>query len=377
MKLALWIRRIPWSIVLSSILLILMGWLALARAEELALGNGEFLRRQMFFSILAAFVAIAVSLPNYRILCRWSYVLFALGIVSLVAVYFFPAVNYAHRWMRIGPIGLQPSEFVKVAFVLAMARYLMYRENYRRLRGLMAPLLITMLPVLLILKEPDLGMALVFLPVLFAMLFAAGARRKDLAGVLAAGLLMLPVLWMQMSDEQKLRVVSLFEQPPPGQRPSKEAYQLAQAKQVRAMGGVWGSFWTGRPTEDAAVYHLPESRNDFIICVFGERFGLPGLALALALFAFLVWRATVIANATLEPFGRLTAIGIAAMFAVEALINIGMSVGLVPITGLALPFFSYGGSNLLAHGIAVGLLINIRLRPGYEVAGEPFRYRDD
>ena len=105
---------------------------------------------------------------------------------------------------------------------------------------------------------------------------------------------------------------------------------------MRAMGGVWGSFWTGQPTDDPAVYHLPESENDFIICVLGERYGLPGLAVLLRLFGFLVWRATAIANATLEPFGRLTAIGIAAMFAVEVLINVGMSVGLVPITGLAL-----------------------------------------
>lgn len=331
----------------------------------------------MFFSILAVFVAVAVALPNYRLLCRLSYGLFVVGLIVLIAVYFFPAVNSAHRWMRIGPIGVQPSEFVKIAFILAMARYLMYRENYRRLRGLLAPLAIAMLPVLLVLKEPDLGMALVFLPVLFAMLFVAGARRKDLACVLAVGLVMLPVLWMQMSKEQKMRVIALFEQPPPGGRPSKDAYQLYQAKQVRAMGGVWGSFWTGRLTNDPAVYHLPESRNDFVICAFEERYGLPGLAFALAVFAFLVWRATAIANSTLEPFGRLTAVGIAAMLAVEVTINVGMSIGLMPITGLALPFFSYGGSNLLAHAMAIGLLINIRLRPGYEVAGEPFRYKGE
>ena len=142
------------------------------------------------------------------------------------------------------------------------------------------------------------------------------------------------------------------------------------------MGGVWGSFWTGRLSDDAAIYHLPESENDFIVCVLGERYGLPGLALLLGLFAFLIWRATAIANATLEPFGRLTALGIAAMFAVEVLINVGMSVGLVPITGLALPLISYGGSNLLAHAVAVGLLVNIGMRPGYEVAGEPFRYKE-
>jgi cell division protein FtsW (lipid II flippase) len=331
----------------------------------------------MFFSVFAFVAMAAAATPNYRKLCRWSYALFAAAIVLLVAVFFFPMTNGVHRWIPLGPINLQPSEFAKVAFVLAMAQYLMYRENYRRLRGLVAPLLITMIPVLLILKEPDLGMALVFLPVLFAMLFAAGARRMDLAGVLAVGLLMLPFLWMQMSPDQKLRIAALFEQPPPGVQPSKEAYHLYQAKQMRAMGGVWGSFFTGRPSDDAADYHLPESENDFIVCVLGERYGLSGLALLLGLFAFLLWRATAIANATLEPFGRLTALGIAALFAVEVLINTGMSVGLVPITGLPLPLLSYGGSNLLAHAVALGLLINIGMRPGYEVTGEPFRYKEE
>ena len=143
-------------------------------ADELAEGNGGYLRRQLVFSVLAIFVTLAVSVPSYRVLCRWSYALFAATIVLLVAVFFFPLTNGAHRWIPLGPINLQPSEFAKIAFVLAMAQYLMYRENYRRLRGLVAPLLITMIPVLLILKEPDLGMAIVFLPVLFVMLIAAG-----------------------------------------------------------------------------------------------------------------------------------------------------------------------------------------------------------
>jgi cell division protein FtsW (lipid II flippase) len=376
MQIALLLKRIPWSVIIPSLILIGLGWLALHRAEALAGGSGAFLRRQLFFSVVAFFAAFAVAVPNYRMLRQWSYALFAASLVLLAAVFFFPKVNSAHRWIPLGPINLQPSEFAKVAFVLAMAQYLMYRENYRHLRGLVAPLLITMVPVLLILKEPDLGMAMVFLPVLFAMLFAAGARRMDLAGVVAVGMLILPVLWTQMSQDQKMRIVALFDQPPPGRQPSKEAYHLYQAKQMRAMGGLWGSFWTGQLSDDKADYHLPESENDFIVCVLGERYGMPGLALMLGLFGFLIYRATAIANATLEPFGRLAALGIAAMFAVEVLINVGMSVGLVPITGLGLPFISYGGSNLLAHAVALGLLINIGMRPGYEVAGEPFRYKE-
>jgi len=250
----------------------------------------------------------------------------------------------------------------------------MYRENYRRLRGLFVPLAIGLLPVVLILREPDLGTAMVFLPVIFAMLFAAGARRIDLACVLVAGLATLPVLWTQMSVEQKSRVTALVEQPAADERPSDNAYHLHQAKRMLALGGVWGSFVTGEPIDDLAAYRLPEARSDFIFCVLGERFGLPGLALVLSLFGLLAWRGLAVAMATREPFGRLVAVGIVALLAVEVLINTAMTVGLLPITGLSLPLISYGGSGLLAHLIAIGLLLNIGLRPGYEVTNEPFRH---
>lgn len=374
MKAAVWTYRLPWSIVAVAVVLVCLGCLGITRCEELAEGNGGFLRRQMIFSGLALVAMLGLSVPNYRILCRFSYAVLLLLLVLLVVVYFFPAVNNAHRWIRIGPVGLQPSEFAKVAFVLALARYLMYRENYRRLWGLVIPLAITMVPVLLILREPDLGTAAVFLSVFFVMLFAAGARRWDLARIVLVGLLLLPVLWAQMSREQKSRVSALFEQPAAHRRPSDDAYHLHQAKRMLSLGGVWGSFLTGQLTDDPAAYHLPEARSDFIFCVLGERFGLPGLALVLGLFALLVWRGLGIAAATREPFGRLVAAGVVALMAVQVLINTAMTVGLLPITGLSLPMVSYGGSGLLAHAIALGLLLNIGLRPGYEVTNEPFRY---
>jgi cell division protein FtsW (lipid II flippase) len=192
--------------------------------------------------------------------------------------------------------------------------------------------------------------------------------------VALVGVLALPLLWTQMSLDQKSRITALFDQPPPGRRPSDEAYHLYQAKRFRAMGGVWGSFFTGQPTDDPAAYRLPEAQSDFILCVVGERFGLPGTGLVLALFALLVWRALAIAQQTREPFGRLLAAGVATLLAVEVLIHTGMSVGLLPITGLSLPLVSHGGSGLLGHAVALGLLLNVALRPGYEVSNEPFRY---
>jgi len=371
-KSAEWARRLPWSIVVLSGLLILLGWLAVARCEQL--GAGRFLRHHIFYSALALAAMLLVSLPSYRIFCRAAYGLFLLSLVLLVVVYFFPPINNAHRWIRLGPIGLQPSEFAKVAFILALARYLMYRENYRRLSGLIVPLGIAMLPVLLILREPDLGTAAVFLPLLFVMLFAAGARRADLAKVAAVGLLILPLLWTQMSREQKSRVTALFDQPSPHESPDDDAYHLHRAKRMLALGGLWGSFLRGPTTDDLAVYHLPEARSDFIFCIVGDRFGLVGLALLLGLFAALVWRILAVAAATREPFGRLVAVGVAALLGVQVLINAAMTVGLTPITGLSLPLISYGGSGLLVCGIALGLVVNVGLRPGYEVTNEPFRY---
>ena len=375
MKTALWVRRLPWSIIAATLLLVGLGWLGVARVEDLTEGSGRFLRQQIAYSVIALAVMFLATAFNYRILERFSYGLFLLTVLLLAAVYGCPAINGVHRWIRLGPVGVQPSDLAKLTFILALARYLMYRDNYRRLRGLVAPLILTLLPVLLILKEPDLGTSLVLLPVFFVMLFAAGAKRRDLACVAMVGLLVLPLLWTQMSGDQKSRITALFDQPAADCRPSDDAYQLHQAKRMRALGGVWGSLVAGQPTEDRAAYYLPEARSDFVFCVLGERLGLPGMALTLSLFAVLVGRGLGIAAETREPFGRLLAVGVAALFGVEVIINTGMNVGLLPITGLSLPLVSYGGSGLLAHATAIGLLLNVGLRPGYEVSNEPFRWR--
>ncbi len=367
-------RRFPWLIVAVAVGLVGAGWLGIARCEELGGGSGRVLRLQMIWSGLAAAAVVAATIPNYRVLCRHSYAIFAAAGALLVVVYWFPAVNGARRWIRFGPIGFQPSELAKIAFVLALARYLMYRDSHRWLVGLVVPLGLMLVPVVLILREPDLGTAAVFLPVTFVMLFAAGARRLDLAGLILAGLLAMPLLWTQMSLEQKSRVTALFDQAGPADTATGDAYHLRQAKQVLALGGIWGSLLSGQAVDDPAAYHLPEARSDFVFSILGERFGLAGIAVVLGLFALLIWRGLAVAAATREPFGRLVAVGLVSLIAVQVLINTGMTVGLLPVTGLSLPLVSYGGSGLFTQGLLLGLIINVGLRPGYEVTREPFRY---
>ena len=192
--------------------------------------------------------------------------------------------------------------------------------------------------------------------------------------MIVVALATLPLLWSQMSREQKSRVTALAEATGPGQKTSADGYHLHQARQMLALGGWTGSCAAGPASDDTSVYYVPEPHTDSIAVVLGERFGLAGFGLLLALFGLLAWRALAVAEATREPFGRLVAIGVAALVGTQVVINTGMLVGLLPITGLALPLVSYGGSSLLANSLALGLVLNVGLRPGYEVTNEPFRF---
>ena len=369
-----WLPSAPWLLIAAVAGLTLLGWLGIARSEELAGAPGRYFARQTVWTFLAAGVMTVVAAPNYRRFLPWAYVAFGLSLLLLVAVYAFPPVNGAQRWLRLGPISAQPSEFAKPACVVALARYLIYRDSYRRLVGLAAPLGLVFVPMLLVLKEPDLGAALVYLPVLFLMLYAAGARRRHLALLALAAVMTLPLIWSHMSREQRSRVTALAEQTGGGETPTDDGYHLHQAKQVMALGGRWGSLLAGEPVSDRSAYFVPEARTDSIVSVLVERLGLWGLALLLTLFALLVGEGLRIARATQEPFGRLIAVGVSALFAVQAAINAGMMVGLAPITGLALPLVSYGGSSLVANGVCLGLLVNVARRPGYEIGPEPFQF---
>jgi rod shape-determining protein RodA len=369
--------KVPILLLAPAVGLVFLGWLGIHRAEDLVDGAGRFSRQQLVWDALAAVVLLAAASISYRRLGRFSYLLFALALVLLAAVYALPPINGAHRWIRLGPLGFQPSELAKIAFVLALARYLQCRENYRSLHGLVLPLGISLVPMILILKEPDLGTALVFLPLFFSMMYAAGARSRHLLVLVGVGLMLVPVLWGQMSREQRSRITALLAQTGPGQRPSDDGYQLHQSKQMHALGGLAGSALTSDAVADRAAYHLPEAHTDFVFSVLGERFGLMGAGLVLLLYIVIVWRGLAVAAATREPFGRLVAVGLSTLIGVQALINTGMTAGLLPVTGLSLPLVSYGGSSMLSNAVALGLLINIALRPGYELSKEPFRFQQD
>lgn len=368
-----WIRRLPWTIVFCTVSLAVCGLSGIAHGDALS-GRGDFFDRQLVWLVLSIPAMFAATLVPYHAFKRNSYLIFGMSLLLLAAVYFFPARNGSHRWVPLGLMNFQPSELAKLAYILALARYLMYRANYRQLTGLLVPFLISLVPLVMILREPDLGTAMLILPVLYAMLFAAGARPVHLAAIAGLGIAVLPLLWLGMSAEQKSRVVTLFVQQDAGRAPSGDGYHLHQSKQVVALGGVWGSQVTGIAVDDPHAYHLPAARTDFIFCMIGERWGLVGCAAMLLGYLVLFGRGLAIAAATREPFGRLIAVGIVSLLAAQTAINTGMVVGLMPITGLTLPLASYGGSSLLFTCVALGLLMNVALRPGYQISAEPFRF---
>ncbi len=342
--------------------LVAIGLAAIARGDELA-GGGELWPRQLVWIVLAGLAMGTATIWHYRVLREVSYPLFFGCLVLLGLVYLTPASNGAHRWIPLGLFDFQPSELTKLAFIVALSNYLIHRRNYRQLRGLLVPFVIALVPVGLILREPDLGTSLVFLPVLFSMLFAAGARPRHLMLMLCLGAAVMPLLWMGMSAEQKSRIVTLFVQRDGGPAPTGDGYHLHQSKQVLALGGVRGSQWGGTLLDDPQAYHLPASRTDF--CVLSRRRKVwADRRLCDAAFVPVALRVgTADRRRDREPFGRLLAVGVVALIATQTIINTGMTVGLMPVTGITLPLISHGGSSFLTTSLALGILLNVGMRP--------------
>ena len=364
--------RIPWLLVLSCLALTTAGLAGLLRADELY-GRTQLVERQLVWLMLAIPVMAVVAATPWRLLRVWSFPAYGASLMLLFLTLFMPAVNGARRWIPLGLFDLQASEPARLAFIMALAAWLMHRSSQTTVRGLLVPAVLALVPMLLILREPDLDTALLFVPVLGCMLYCAGTRVSHLSAVTLLLVVSLPFLWQQMSSEQKSRIVSVVVQRDGGSAPAGDGFHLHQSKQVLALGGLRGSLYE-QPSlvDDPAAWQLPASRTDFIFVMIGERYGIAGCGLVLVLYTVLIWSGFGIAAAAREPWARLTAAGVTTLIGVQVVLNTSMTVGLLPITGTPLPLCSYGGSSLLCTYAAVGLLVNIRMHGRWEVASIPF-----
>ena len=376
-------KKIPLLFLCALLLLEVLGVYAILRGDELV-GGGTLAVKQSIWVFLSIVLLVITSTFHYRKLKPVSLGLFILSLICMGFLFFFEPINGARSWLKLGPVHFQPSELMKISYILMLSQYLMYRENYGSILRLVIPFLLTLIPCVMVLLEPDLGTAMLFFPVLFAMLYIAGAKPAHLLLVIFCGILCLPMAWKVMNAEQKSRITALFQQRDGGLPPRGDGYHLYQSKFVLASGNLTGRIESpGMPATDNTnnlnlnqgnnkKYHLPASRTDFIICLIGERLGFLGIASCFVLYLLLFYCALQIAIQTREPFGRLVVSGVIVLLASQVIINTGMTVGLAPITGLTLPLLSYGGSSLMGTSLALGLIVNIAIRPGYEVHGEPF-----
>jgi len=265
---------------------------------------------------------------------------------------------------------------------MALARYLRFRSNYRTLTGLLPPFALALFPVMLILKQPDLGMAALFIPTLLAMLFVAGARGKHIMLVIAMGAVLAPIvllggsnlpifrhLPMILKPYQSARVTAMFSSDPQIMR--DQGYQRERALAAMGVGGL-----TGKGLGNVSVSRsVPEAYDDMIFAVIGEQFGFIGSIVVLTAYVVLFAAGVEISASTREPFGKLVALGVVALLASQALLNLMVVMGLFPVTGVTLPFISYGGSSLLASYIAAGLLLNIGQNRPLVIARDAFEFR--
>jgi rod shape determining protein RodA len=367
----------------------------------------DFWKKQLVFTGLGALAFVAVNMVNYRRLGEISYWIFAAVIILLLVLLlgkiinlpFVPVVNGTHRWIIFTVAGrqlpaIQPSELCKLSYILALTWYLRFKSNYRSFKALVGPFAITLVPMVLILLEPDLGTVMLMMPVLLVMVFVAGARIKHLLLIALLAVLVSPLFWMVMRPYQKMRIASVFLQSPTAQQYAKDhprlsklvlgstfnkrrwaagyGFHLTRSKYAIASGGQTGQGFRQGPFIKYNQF-LPASHNDFIFAIIAHQWGFYGALGAIALFVVIFLCGVEIAHRNTDPFGRLLALGITAMFTVEVLVNVSMTLGLMPITGLTLPLVSYGGSSLLTSMLAIGLLNNIgRARP-FSVAPKLFQ----
>ena len=319
--------------------------------------NIDFIVRQISWFLIGALFFIVIINVNYRKIISLGYAFYFFSIILLLLVIFFGSKRLgAQRWLELGYFNLQPSEFAKLFITLALIQYLTERKAEKGIKDIAAAFLIMILPFALILAQPDLGTALMLVPVFFTLLYIWGAKLKHLFFITASGLLASPLAWFLLKDYQKDRLMVFMN---PDIDPLGAGYTVIQSRIAIGSGGVFGKGWLSGTQNQ--LNFLTERHTDFIFSVAGEEWGFAGGVILIILYYILVRRAIEIARKTDDPCGVLVACGMAAIIGIQAVVNISMTMGFMPVVGLPLPLVSYGGSSLLVTMIALGLLESIAI----------------
>jgi rod shape determining protein RodA len=361
------ISNFDWSILLVAVVLSLIGVMTIFSATRPVLDAAQksYYMKQLYWlslSLIAFFILVSI---DYKWYGKLAYLIYILGVVLLVLVLVVGRKGMgAQRWINLGFVSFQPSEFFKVFFVIAISRYLSYFRPSDGL-GFMDLLKMTgiflLLPTVLILRQPDLGTALILSFIFVAMVLSAGIKKKIVLSIIIAGLIALPfagkTVWDGLKDYQKLRIIAFID---PQADPQGVGYHINQSKVTVGSGGLLGKGYT-RGTQGPYRF-LPENHTDFIYSIFAEEWGFAGSVVLFLLYFFIIWRGFDTAAKARDLEGRYLVLGVTFMFSMYFFINIGMTLGVLPVVGVPLPLMSYGGTALLSNYIALSIIENVRMR---------------
>ncbi|HJR45386.1 MAG TPA: rod shape-determining protein RodA [Actinomycetota bacterium] len=332
------------------------------RQEEAGLDPQLFVKRQIAYLIAGVVVLLLLSSFDYRHLRTFAPFIYGATLIGLVLVLTpLGAVSKgAQRWIDFGFFQAQPSELAKVAVIITLGAFFAEKKGELRALDVLAAIGLVVVPAGLIFLEPDLGTMMVFVALTGGLLLVGGAKLRHflVLGVVCAIGIAAIIQFDVLHDYQKERITSFLD-PNPDVR--SYGYNLTQSKIAIGSGGFRGKGLESENTQTSLDF-VPEQHTDFIFTAVGEQLGFLGSATLLALFAFLIWRALRIATMSRDMFGTLLATGAAALWAFQLFVNVGMTMGIMPITGIPLPFISYGGSSLITNFAAVGLLMNVHMR---------------
>jgi len=359
------IKNFDWITLSIAVFISLVGIMTIYSATR-PLGAEEqagFYTKQIYWLILGIAALFLIVSFDYVWLSRFSLPLYSVGIVFLMIVFITGRTGMgAQRWLNLGPISFQPSEFFRLIYIIMLSQHIsMTKSPVSTISLLRIFFLIVFFPFILLVKQPDLGTSLIILAIFVFLIIIKGLQKKVGILFVIIGLISLPflgnILWGGLKDYQKSRIVAFME---PEADPAGVGYHLNQSKITVGSGNFFGKGYM-QGTQGPFRF-LPEKHTDFIFAVFAEEWGFLGSLLLSFLYLLLILRGLDTAKKAKDEFGRLLALGITFMFLTYFFVNVGMTLGIMPVVGIPLPFMSYGGTALLSNLLSIGVLISIRTR---------------
>ncbi|WP_291490479.1 rod shape-determining protein RodA [Desulfurella sp.] len=319
-----------------------------------------FYNKQILWELIGVFLCLLVANIDLKLIKTYAFAFYIFVLFVLLVVFFIGFVGHgAKRWISLGFFNIQPSEFMKLAIILVLAAYFdeYIKSSKYNFKDLYLPFALILFPAVLIIKQPDLGTALIILIIGLAIILSVGVKKTFLIKSVIFFLIAMPFFWSLLKNYQKERLIAFIN---PYLSPHTYGYHIIQSEIAVGSGGLFGK--TAAGATQTILNFLPENHTDFIFAAFCEQWGFVSALVLIGLYLFVIFRCLSFINIASSIFEKIVIIGVTVMLSVSMIFNIGMTIGLLPVVGVPLPFVSYGGSAVITNFIAIGILINIKIK---------------